>query len=115
MTAAHRARFAGSRGTRYTRAMRLRSIAVFASASVLSLVAFGCVEKQESAPQQQPAPPPQTVESAPAKPKFDLKGIPIKKGVGMQGMMIGNGPVATPPPPATNASAAPAPSGPASK
>lgn len=94
--------------------MRFRSFALFAAVSGLSLAAFGCVERQESAPQQQ-QPAAQPAATTPTKPTFNPQGIPIKKGVGMQGLVVGNGPQATPPPQPASATAAPAPSGSASK
>ena len=109
-------RFAGSRPTRYTRLMRFDVRLVLPFAFLVPCLSLACVERQEQAPQQQaptPSPEPQATEAA--KPKFNPQGIPIKKGMGVQGMGIGQGPTASPPPPPPGSSAQNAPSASASK
>jgi hypothetical protein len=95
------ARFAGSNPTRYTPHMRFDVRFSLAFVLLVPCVSLACVEKQESAPQQQQATPPPSPQSdpasgAPQKSKFE--GMQIKKGTGI-GMGAGNTPLATPPPP----------------
>ncbi len=98
----------------------MRSKLVFAqlAAFVLVSAALGCVEKQDAPPQQQPANTPQaTPQNDPAKPKIP-KGIPIKKGPGVGGLLGNDEPVVhtamtntAPPPPPPAPAPSPAPSG----